>query len=736
LGVAPLSTVFGRKRLVAAARPEEGARALADRHGPPDDRPGLRKDLRIRRQVQLGEQVWIVKDPVEMAYYQFKRGQWALIQLFNGERTRLRILEEFNRRTPDHPIDMSAVLEAEEALRGMDLIEQSVAERSLMLLDRFRTFREKQAEEKSEGFNVFFIKFHVLDPNGFLDRTVKYVRWLWTPPVVVATLIASAWTVGVFVNNWEPIWTGTLDLYHFVGKPLLDVLHFFVILCIIGAIHEYSHAYVTKIYGGEVHDIGFVLFYFTPAFYCNTSDSYLFPSRWQRLWVTTAGIYVEAIICSLATLLWVSSYPDSFLHAFAYKTMLLTGVSTIFFNINPLIKVDGYYALSSILQLQDLRESSFRLWTALFQRYVLRLPMNLPLMSRHKRRVCLLYGFLAMVYTTSVMILIGKLFNNLYSKYFPDFATVLLILTLYYIFRKRVRKAVRVGKMFYLDKKELFMSRRSRLPLAGLAALLFVVLAVPWSHGTIRAESFLRPSKEARVEAPENGVVREVLVHEGDTIDEGASLFRMESPLVEEATQLSSVEKERFERRSGAGRSTANATAAFQSGLREVAAVASSRSAASRRRFLEVRSPIRGRVLTSRTEDLEGRNVPAGFALARIGDCRKMVADVAVPERLLEYLEPGSAVIARARTRPMRSMVGSVAAISPAALPEDTTTPNRASNIPPESANHFVVQVIFENSDESLVPGGEASVKIRAARQSYGLRAWNASWRWFRARVW
>jgi hypothetical protein len=141
-------SVARRTRLVAATRPEEGARALATRHGPPDDRPGLRKDLRIRRQVQLGEEVWIVKDPVEMAYFQFKRAQWALIQFFTGELTRAQIVTAFNRANPAHPIDLSIVLETEEALRGMDLIEQSVAEGSLMLLDRFKDFREKQAEEK------------------------------------------------------------------------------------------------------------------------------------------------------------------------------------------------------------------------------------------------------------------------------------------------------------------------------------------------------------------------------------------------------------------------------------------------------------------------------------------------------------------------------------------------------------------------------------------------------------
>ena len=139
-----------------------------------------------------------------------------------------------------------------------------------------------------------------------------------------------------------------------------------------------SHAYATKIYGGEVHDIGIALLYFTPAFYCDTTDSLLFESKWQALWVTTAGIYIEGLPLRGATALWVASYPDALLHELAYKTMLFTGVSTVFFNINPLIKIDGYYALSSLLEMPELREESFRYLGAVVQGRVLRLPVEVP----------------------------------------------------------------------------------------------------------------------------------------------------------------------------------------------------------------------------------------------------------------------------------------------------------------------------------------------------------------------
>ena len=182
--------------------------------------------------------------------------------------------------------------------------------------------------------------------------------------------------------------------------------------------------------------------------------------------------------------------------------MLLTGISTIFFNINPLIKVDGYYALSSVLDLQDLREGSFRFLGTWFQKHILRLPVEVPVMTRRRKRISVVYGLLAMTYTASIMVLVGKLFNNLYTSYFPDIATALLIVTLFYIFRKRLRNVGRVGKLFYLDKKELFMSPKSRVPLAVAGGIVLLALLLPWSHRTISAESTLQPARTARLEAP------------------------------------------------------------------------------------------------------------------------------------------------------------------------------------------------------------------------------------------
>src|ERR1019366_5368461 len=164
-----------------------------------------------------------------------------------GTRTRSEILEEYLRRIPSAAIGLTFVLDYEEMLHKIEFLEQSASEKNLQLLSKFKKLRQRAAEERAEGFNVLFMLF----------------------------------TIGVFATRFDTIWTQTIELYSFLKKPFWDFVQFWVILTGLGFVHEFGHGYTTKMYGGEVHDMGIALLYFTPAFYCDTTDSLLFPNKWQ-----------------------------------------------------------------------------------------------------------------------------------------------------------------------------------------------------------------------------------------------------------------------------------------------------------------------------------------------------------------------------------------------------------------------------------------------------------------------
>ncbi len=717
---------------------EKGAALLAARLGARADRPCLKKNLIARPQVQMGETRIMVKDLDRTKYYIFPEHEWALIGLFDGTRTHAEIADEFNARNPFDRIEPSLVLDFEEMLRKMDLIETSVAERNLALLAGARAARQRAAEEKAEGRNIFFLLFKVLDPENFLNRTVKYVRWAWSPPVVVFWAIAVAWTSGVFILHWEPISTGTYELYAFLKKPFLDAVYFFFLLSFIGFFHEFGHAYAVKIYGGEVHDIGVALLYlFMPVFYCDTTDALLFENKWHRLWVNVAGIYVEGFVCAGATALWVASYPDTVVHEIAYKTMLFTGISTVFFNINPLIKIDGYHALTSLLEMPELREDAFKHLGLLFQKHVLRLKVEIPVTTRRRRRIYWIYGPLALLYLGVVMSVIGGILYNVFNKTVPDFAVPLLILTLARLFKKRLRLVTRTARLVYLDKKEYLMSRSARPGLAALAALLLLVLLVPFSRETLTAEGVLSPAARLSVEAPEDGTVEAVLARESDAVREGDVLVRMSSRSATAAAARSSEDRERSAGAARAARVGGEAGATYRDEQRAGSAAAAFESDRLRLVRLDLRSPISGRVLTPRAEDLEHRFVNAGTLLVEVGDCRELVAALPVSERQHDDLLVGAEVKGYVLQRPLSPIRGTIRHLAPATagLPR-TATSETAPPLPGETPDRFVALAFFPNPDGSLRPGSPVRAKIEGPRRSYGARAWRVVSRWFRTVFW
>ena len=220
-------------------------------------------------------------------------------------------------------------------------------------------------------------------------------------------------------------------------------------------------------------------------------------------------------------------------------------------------------------------------------------------------------------------------------------------------------------------------------------------------------------------------------------VQAGQPILRLSSPAVDEEAQRLLVERERFDRESHKGRDVSNALLAYQAERRGLSARVGLRNAEARRDWLLIRSPIAGRVISHRPEDLTGRQVVAGKDLVEIGDCSKMAADVGVSERLLPYLRKGAPVRALVRTSPIGYRYGSVAALSTATEGMPATAAAGKDPAPPtEMPDRFTAVAIFDNSDGLLLPGGAARVKILADREAYALRAGRLFWRWLRTIVW
>jgi hypothetical protein len=358
-----------------------------------------------------------------------------------------------------------------------DLWEEGVGKKNLAILEKIREERRERVNTAS----VLYIHFSAWNPDRTLDRLMPYLRWMYTPGFVAFSVFLFI-TMGVILaDNWVRVQQDTIAFYTFTNKTLYDIWEFWAILFAVIGIHEFGHGLTCKYFGGEVPRMGFMLIYFGPAFFTDTTDMHVFDKTSKRLWVIFAGLWIEMVICALATIAWALAPPGSFFGDLCYKTLLLTGVSGLIFNLNPLMKYDGYYALMQFLEIDNMREDSFdyvKLWA---RRYLLRQDVTLPEVGRRRRRVYLTYGWLAILYGAFVLVLVaGWLRNFLVNRLGEGWGYLATAAVLYLMTRKHIQPALAAARNRLPVWKEKFMAwRMTRLQQMGVAAAGLLLLIAP-----------------------------------------------------------------------------------------------------------------------------------------------------------------------------------------------------------------------------------------------------------------
>ena len=439
-------------------------------------RPKLREDLRISEQTVAGETSYVIKNYETNSYNRYGSTEYELLKLCDGAHTAAEISDELTALHPDSPLSEAEVLDFLDSIEPA-MWERSVGEKNLAVLERIRDERKGRLDQSS----VLYISFKAWDPDKTLAKIDPYLGWMFTPGFVVFSLFIFVVAFYLLAGDWARVQQDTSALYNFSDKSAYDIWMFWILLMVLGAIHEFGHGLTCKHFGGDVHQMGFLLIYFTPAFFTDTTDILLFKRGSQRQWVIFAGIWIELVLCGLSGVVWHFSPAGSVLNDLAYKMMLLSGIQGALLNLNPLIKADGYYALSQFLQVDNLREDSFAFLRAWAQKYLLRHDIDLPAASKRQRRIFFLFGVTAIIYSTSLLILVLVFAKNVLVSKLGDWWGALATLAVVYFFtRKGIRQVWPPTLAWLRQKREDYMAwKMTRAQQAGALGVALLLLLPP-----------------------------------------------------------------------------------------------------------------------------------------------------------------------------------------------------------------------------------------------------------------
>ena len=696
-------------------------------------RPKLREDLRISEQIVAGEKSYVIKVAETSSYNRYGENEYELLRMCDGTRTPPEIAQALNELHPDEPIAESEVLDFLDGIEPA-MWERTIGEKNLAVLERIRDERKGRVDQSS----ALYISFRAWDPNVTLAKMDKYLWWIYTPGFVMFSLSLFIIAGFLLAGDWARVQADTAALYTFQNKTAYDIWVFWFLLLGLGGIHELGHGLTCKHFGGDVHQMGFLLIYFTPAFFTDTTDILLFDKIPRRQWVIFAGIWVELVICGIAALVWHFTAPGSVVNDIAYKTMLLSGIQGALLNLNPLIKADGYYALSQFLDVDNLREDSFIFLRAWARKYLLFQDVDLPATSRRLRRIYFLFGVTAITYSTTLLALVIVFLKNVMVTKLGDFWGYLAVAAvIYYFSRKSLHKNLPLARAWLRQKREEVMAWKiTRKHWIGAAAALLLIL-IPPVPSNISSDFVLEPGKDVRVRAEVPGTIYRVYVHEGDAVQAGQLLATIDNPEVE--AEASGVARElemadsnlRQAQERGDLERAARATNERNRVIEELE-VAQKRAAS-----LEIRAPIAGVVTTAQVDQRAGEFLAAGGEFCELADRSTMRARILVRDWQLEEVHAQAPAELKVVSFPFRTYDGEVERILPAAaVDRPVAQPEKLERMGQDLTNYIGVVMEFPNEDGSLREGMTGTAKISGRSRPIAWQFARGAWRWMRSQVW
>ncbi|MFQ5494814.1 MAG: efflux RND transporter periplasmic adaptor subunit [Phycisphaerae bacterium] len=610
---------------------------------------GTRKDLDVTRHVFRGEPAYVLRDPINLQSHRLDPADYAMFVAIDQDR---QLGEVFDQLVADHILSPD---EEEHFYRFVFRLHQ-LSFLSLPVSDDKRLYQrylhQRRARRRQKLVGFLFVQIPLINPNAFLQRTVHYARHVFSRWFFVLWLGLMATAGAVLANNFDEL---LLPIQGVLLPQNLAMM--WMTLVILKLFHEFGHAYACKHFDGYVPEMGVYLIMFTPCAYVDASACWGFARKRERLIVCLGGMYVESLCAALAVLIWTMTSPGR-IHDLAYNVIFLAGVVTVLFNINPLMRFDGYYVLSDLLEIPNLRQRSTRYVSNLAKRVLLSIRNPAPSGGMRLRSLLMSFGLAATLYRVAITVGIA----TVVAIKFPGIGIVLAgIIVGTFI----VGSVVRLTKYLWKAEETAPVRRRavamSLLLLIGLPAFA-LILPVPAS---VQARGVFERKNQRVVHAGVDGFVRAIPLRVGDQVKPGEILAELEHDISRERVEevLAAIEAAGIRYQAFLARDQALA-------LQEKERLAVYASELRRRRRnldrLTVRATTGGTIVDClRPTDL-GRYVRKGDPIAGIVSGSWRVRAI-LTESQMAAARPavGDSVELRSRASPDRTIPGVVVSVAP-----------------------------------------------------------------------
>lgn len=365
--------------------------------------PRLRSTVQVHRQHYRGRMWHVLQDPSSNQFFRLNEAAYRFVALLDGRKTVAQVWRVCSDQLGDGAPTQGEAIQLLGQLYTSNLLHADLPPDAEGLFKRY----QKRVRREVQGYlmNLLFIRIPLIDPDNFLNAWVGAVSWLFTWFGFVLWLGLIGTGLYFAIENWDDLFKRADSVLDVENLPFLYLSFVLIKVC-----HEFGHAFMCKTFGrrtgtgGEVHVMGIMFLVFTPMPYMDASSAWAFRSRRQRITVSCGGMIIELALAAIAAIIW-ARIGQGPLRTICYNAMFIASVSTILFNANPLLRYDGYYILSDILEIPNLAQRSKQYIYYLVKKYVwnVRQARN-PAHTRGEKGWFIFYGIASTLYRVFICV--------------------------------------------------------------------------------------------------------------------------------------------------------------------------------------------------------------------------------------------------------------------------------------------------------------------------------------------
>ncbi len=456
------------------------------------------RGLRWRPDLQTAElsgrftRRYVVKDPASLRYFQLSDYEYELLLQVEQNDSFDELRQWFERRFP--PFRLS-LWQLQGFLRNTCREGLLVSTVSGSSEDGGRSDDRGPRTWLKRMANPWAIRLPGAHPGWILDILAPLCSWLLSPVFVLPAVLSLAILMLFAAAHAAEIVRLLPDPQAFIHPGNVIWLSGCVILTKV--FHEIGHAMAARRHGVECHEMGILLMAGLPTLYCDVSDAWMLPDRWRRIQISLAGIWFDLLAGGLATAIWLSTAPG-LLNTVALNLAVVCSVSTLVFNLNPLLRYDGYYVLMDLVETPNLGQTASQALQRWWHRWGLGLPAGLEPGWQPTRAWHALYGAASFAYRFGLILAILLFAHAALRPYGLSNAVWGMAI---------IASGAGTSQLIKTTAQSTRRIRRSGVPVwriaagyAGLVLVLIAVLQLPWSTSVV-AEGIVEPAASASIYA-------------------------------------------------------------------------------------------------------------------------------------------------------------------------------------------------------------------------------------------